>query len=66
MIPDKRGRTFGFSVADGSSAERILANSPRSASVRASGSHGALSAPMPCSAEMDPPRDATKENTASS
>src|SRR5262249_13301549 len=37
--PDKRGRMFGLSVADGSSAERILANSARSASVRASGSH---------------------------
>src|SRR4029077_9598114 len=64
--PGQRGRTFGFSVAAGSNAERILANSARSASVRASGSHGALSAPIPCSAEMDPPSDATKENTASS
>jgi len=28
---------FGFSMADGSSAERILANNARSASVRANG-----------------------------
>ena len=55
---------MGFRVAAGSSAERILANSARSASVRASGSQGAFRAPMPCSAEMEPPRDATKENTA--
>ena len=50
----------------GSNAERIRPNSLRSASVLASGSHLALSAPIPCSAEMDPPSDATKENTASS
>jgi hypothetical protein len=53
-------------VPDGSNAPRILAKSERSASVRAKCSHGAFSAPMPCSAEMEPPSDATKENTAPS
>jgi len=53
-------------VPAGSNAARILANSARSASLRASGSQRAFSAPIPCSAEMDPPSDATSESTASS
>ena len=62
----QRGSTCGFSVPAGSNAARIRANRPRSAADRASGSQRALSAPMPCSAEIEPPSDATKENTASS
>ena len=61
-----RGRTCGFSVPAGSNAARILANRARSAALRASGSQRAFSAPIPCSAEIDPPSDATKESTASS
>jgi hypothetical protein len=64
MRDRKRGRTCGFSVPEGSNAARILANSARSAGLRASSSHCALSAPIPCSAEIEPPSEATKENTA--
>jgi hypothetical protein len=51
-------------VPDGSNAARIRANSARSAAVRASGSHCAFNAPMPCSAEMEPPSEATNGSSA--
>jgi hypothetical protein len=54
----------GFSVPEGSNAARTLANSARSAGVRARASQGAFRAPMPCSAEIEPPSEVTKENTA--
>ena len=61
-----RGRMCGLSVPAGSSADRIRAKRSSSAGDLASPSHGARSAPMPCSAEMEPPRLATKDRTASS
>src|SRR6516165_9673651 len=64
--PCHRGSTCGLSIPSGSNADLIRAKSARSASDRTSGSQRAFSAPTPCSAELDPPSEATKPNTASS
>ena len=60
------GEHVRIEYPSGSNADLIRANSARSASDRTSGSQRAFSAPMPCSAEIDPPSEATKPSTASS